>query len=374
MEFSKQINLLIALLLATNFTSMALGEKPLNEYAQEIQKFKESDPIIKVKSDKTTPKIVKKLHYKIDKIKQFSTSNPDWINISLNNLNVDLLDEKDAPKLFEAILQYAKKLKMKIPRIYIFWNNHKKIKEIDELHFLSNKSVGTYFFPNIPESIIISEKELRNLTKEEFDVSLAYNLAYLKELENMRISGLYLLSDFLLLVAAILYGGMTFFLFKALYNLGLLSNTKVFLASSLFVLATFFIIGYLEKLGHSKFMRNMQKKADLLTLKILENPNSMLNFLKQTNEISEEEKDEIKKYSKQLLERINSELKNASPTQIQELKKETIFASLGKEKIDPKAYFSNFNAYKERKKYITERLKELKLKQITTDSTLAQKS
>ena len=114
-------------------------------------------------------------------------------------------------------------------------------------------------------------------------------------------------------------------------------------------------------------MRNLQKKVDLKTLESLDDPTILLKFLKQKHEMSDKEKEEMKKYCDQLLERINSELKNTPPTQIQELKKDILLASLGKEKIDSlenminsiKAYFSNFNTYEARKKYLEDALAKM---------------
>jgi len=350
MKLFKKINLFVICLLAANFTSTAFGQEPLDIYAQEIQNLKNSDPSIKVKLDKKIPEAIRKLHRKIDLLKQKYFCVHQLDNFSF--ININRLTQEQAPKLFETIEKYSQKLHMQPYPVFIDWKS-------------DDTNPAVYFSVPPLNGIAISEKMLESSSKEEIDVQLAWMLSYLKvhENANKNLQGL--------ITGCTIFSIATFLLFSWINFITLVDEGIIYLPL-LYSIILSPIIGSASFLSLAKLLRNIQKQTDLKTIEILDNPNSLLNFLEQQNDLPPKEK---KKQYQLIFQRIDNEIKEIYPQQAQAFKKEALISML--KKTNPSflsEIFSSENSYEERINYITKYIKKLRLKQIAADSALGQKA
>ena len=263
----------VVLFLLSNFHISFAAQSPLKSiYYQEIQEAKESDPYIKKRKTDIDIPIVKSCLNWIDVIKQFEKRGEDpsfteklkdygflqFINFFIPR-DMILLKEENAPSLFESIKKHSTKLNVPMPLVFL--------SEDENLYNAGASSISHNY-----SLMIIGEKMLKDLSRDEFDAVIAHELSHIKK---NHIPKLLLLSA---PVAITLNGLLMFYWFKLIYND--FKNNK-FYRSTAFKFATLSLASVAFTVVLSKVSRIFEKQADLTALNALDDPDSIIKLMEK---------------------------------------------------------------------------------------------
>jgi len=318
----------------------------LNIFAQEIKQLKENNSYVKKRIKEIDLPIVKDYLNKVDLLKKTDLIKKTFLQKkessfwdkmtykffkSLIPYNCILLEEEQTPELFKMIKKQATKLNFPVPLIFLCDNK--------KLFNAGTISIPPYSF------LIIGEKLLRSLTKEEFEATISHELAHIKH--NHAVKQIAINLSPLALAIPILI------LTEIFYSKCLANNMNIRIPSRIIFWLTYFIGAcYLT----NKKSRDFEKQADLTSLKILDNPHSIIGFMNKLEENSDNKLDNEFKF---LLDRIN-EIKEKYPEQANELYKEVeqVHKNI-KSNQTFEEYFSTHPKSKDRKEYLEEELAKI---------------
>ncbi|MFH1644702.1 MAG: M48 family metallopeptidase [bacterium] len=344
MKFNIYKNLITLLLIFNFHSSYTVEASSYNIYYQEIQEAKENDPYLKKRKEDIEDPFVKMFLNRIDIIKQMKDK--DGTKSFLDSLNkrifsgqldlisnMILLNEKHAPKLFESIKQLSDKLEISMPLIFLYE---------DENFF----NAGAISVTSDLSMILIGEKLLKLVSKEEFEAVIAHELSHIKKNHAIKEQAVMLSGLFLALL-----GNM--FVVKKInnkfFNDGYWTGKCV--QASGFLL---FFAGWIYLM--LKISQRFEKQADITALKVLDDPNSIISLMDFLEEKIDKKREKEFEF---LLERVESEISKEYPHEADIIKN----ASEGSFKISKffEKWLSTHPSFPERKKYLEQEAEKLKL-------------